>query len=148
MSLTCCTATCYPHYMNLKSAIPTVSASGLCQYMWCNLPDVRLYRDVISLVYVMSRTCCTATCCSFGKGFMRGMLLSGPCPVYSPRPQVRTWGGDNIRECDSRMCRWYAIQTYTMIPIITHTCLVITVVWCDMWCSTLTVTTGENLERR
>ena len=41
MSLTCCTATCYTHYMNLKSAIPTVPVSGLHQYMSCHLPAVR-----------------------------------------------------------------------------------------------------------
>ena len=111
MSLTCCTATCYPHYMNLKSAIPTVPVPGLHQYMSCHLPVVRphvihiectlnllsllsLYLDYISIchvtyllyghmlstlhvpqicypycpciwiasVYVMSLTCCTATC--------------------------------------------------------------------------------------
>ena len=71
MSLTCCTATCYPHFMNLKSAIPTVPASGLHQYMSCHLPAVRphvihiacasnllsllsLYLDYISICHVTS----------------------------------------------------------------------------------------------
>ena len=69
MSLTCCTATCYPHCMYLKSAIPTVPVSGLHQYMSCHLPAVRphvihitwtlnllsllsLYLDYISICHV------------------------------------------------------------------------------------------------
>ena len=69
MSLTCCTATCYPHYMNLKSATPTVPVSGLHQQMSCHLPAVRphvihisstlnllsllsLYLDYISVCHV------------------------------------------------------------------------------------------------
>ena len=40
MSLTCCTATCYPHHIDLKSAIHTVPVSGLHQYMSCHLPAI------------------------------------------------------------------------------------------------------------
>ena len=66
----CCTATCYSHYLNLKSAIPTVPVSGIHQYMWCHLPAVRphvihitwtlnllsllsLYLDYISICHVI-----------------------------------------------------------------------------------------------
>ena len=41
MSLACCTATCYQHNINLKSAIHTVPVSGLHQHMSCHLPDER-----------------------------------------------------------------------------------------------------------
>ena len=57
MSLTCCTATCYPHYMNLKSDIPTISVSGVRQYMWFHLPDVShmvtLFTQICHVTYLL-----------------------------------------------------------------------------------------------
>ena len=145
MSLTCCTATCYPYYMNLKSAIYTVPVSGLLQFMSCHLADERphvihiawtlnllsvlsLYLDYTSIcdvtyllyghilstlhevstyypycpciwitsVYIMSLTCCTATCFSHDinlKSAVPTVPVSGlhqymSCHLSAVRPHV------------------------------------------------------------
>ena len=182
MSLTCCTVTCYPHNMNLKSAIPTVHVSGLHQYMSCHLPAVRPHvihiTWTLNLLSLLSQHLDYVSICDVTY-LMYGYIVTSfhwymSCHVPAVRPHVAALARASCGGCCYRVRvryirrahRWepgeeitYGSVTVECVggtlyrhiqwyPIITHTCLVITVVWCDMWCSTLTVTTGENLERR